>query len=84
MFGVGLPELVVIAALALLVLGPDRLPELARRLGRVVHDLKRAGQGVRDEFQTAMTEPDSPQADPPDPPSGRPRPDAASAGGERP
>jgi Sec-independent protein translocase protein TatA len=33
MFGVGFPELVVILAVALIVLGPQRLPEVARMLG---------------------------------------------------
>jgi Tat protein translocase TatB subunit len=63
MFGIGLPELIVIAALALLVLGPERLPELARWLGRSLHDLKRAGQDVRDEFQAGMADVESPMTE---------------------
>ena len=36
MFGVGLPEFAVIALVAVIVFGPDRLPELARQAGRFV------------------------------------------------
>ena len=50
MFGIGFPELVVIAVLALLVLGPQRLPELARAIGRGVAGLKRATQDLKDEM----------------------------------
>ena len=50
MFGIGFPELVVIVVLALLVLGPQRLPELARALGRGVAGLKRATQDLKDEM----------------------------------
>ena len=47
MFGVGFPELVVILAVALIVLGPQRLPEVARMLGRAYGQLRRASE----EFQ---------------------------------
>jgi len=44
MFGIGLPELVVILAVALIVLGPQRLPEVARMLGRAYGQLRRASE----------------------------------------
>ncbi len=47
MFGIGFPELVVILAVALIVLGPQRLPEVARMLGRAYGQLRRASE----EFQ---------------------------------
>jgi len=50
MFGVGLPELVVILVLGLLVLGPNRLPEVARMLGRFYGQLRRAS----DDFQRTI------------------------------
>ena len=50
MFGIGLPELVVILAVALIVLGPQRLPEVARMLGRAYGQLRRACE----EFQNTI------------------------------
>lgn len=41
MFGIGLPEMIVILAVALVVVGPDKLPELARSLAKGVVELKR-------------------------------------------
>lgn len=50
MFGIGLPELFVILAVALVVLGPQRLPEVARMLGRAYGQLRRASE----EFQQTI------------------------------
>ena len=50
MFGIGLPELVVILAVALIVLGPQRLTEVARMLGRAYGQLRRASE----EFQNTI------------------------------
>ena len=50
MFGVGFPELVLIMVVALLVLGPQRLPEVARMLGRAYAQLRR----VSEEFQNTI------------------------------
>ena len=50
MFGVGFPELVVILGVALIVLGPQRLPEVARMLGRAYGQLRRASE----EFQNTI------------------------------
>ena len=50
MFGIGLPELVLILAVALIVLGPQRLPEVARMLGRAYGQLRRASE----EFQNTI------------------------------
>ena len=53
MFGVGPEELVLILIIALIVLGPERMPKLARDLGRVVGDLRRTSDELREEFLNA-------------------------------
>lgn len=50
MLGVGLPELLLILVVALVVLGPQRLPEVARMLGRAYAQLRRASE----EFQQTI------------------------------
>lgn len=53
MFGIGPEELMLVALLALLVLGPDRLPKVMRDMGRVVGDLRRTSDELRSEFLNA-------------------------------
>ncbi len=53
MFGVGTPELLVILVVALIVLGPQRLPEVARALGKALAELRRATSGLTDELHNA-------------------------------
>jgi Tat protein translocase TatB subunit len=50
MFGIGMTELVVILAIGLLVLGPKRLPDLARSLGKGLAEFRRASTDLRREF----------------------------------
>ncbi|MBI3522720.1 MAG: twin-arginine translocase TatA/TatE family subunit [Chloroflexi bacterium] len=50
MFGVGPEEIVVILFVALLVLGPERMPKLARDLGKLVNDLRKSSDQLREEF----------------------------------
>ena len=54
MFGVGLTELAVIAFVAILVFGPDRLPDLARQAGQIVKQLRRMANNARDELRTEL------------------------------
>ncbi|MBC8198509.1 MAG: twin-arginine translocase TatA/TatE family subunit [Desulfobacterales bacterium] len=42
MFGIGMPEMILIAAIALIVLGPKKLPDLAKSLGRALREFKKA------------------------------------------
>ena len=53
MFGVGPEELVLILIIALIVLGPERMPKVARDLGRVVGDQRRTSDELREEFLNA-------------------------------
>lgn len=56
MFGVGPMEMLVIAVLALLVFGPERLPEIAGKIGRGVRELRAATGELTTEFQRAIGE----------------------------
>ena len=50
MFGIGLPEMILILALALIVVGPDKLPELARTVAKGVLELKKTVAGLKENF----------------------------------
>lgn len=53
MLGIGAEELLLVLVVALLVLGPERLPRVARDIGRVVGDLRRTSDEFREEFLQA-------------------------------
>jgi sec-independent protein translocase protein TatA len=53
-FGIGLPEMAVIAAIGLLVFGPKRLPELGRTLGRTLKGFQSASKEFEQEFRNAV------------------------------
>jgi sec-independent protein translocase protein TatB len=54
MFGIGLPELAVIVVVALVVFGPDRLPDFARQAGRMVRQLRALSQQARDDIRAEL------------------------------
>lgn len=50
MFGLSIAEIVVVGAVALLVLGPDRIPGVARSIGKMMGELRRAVDEVKYQF----------------------------------
>ncbi len=48
MFGLGLPELIVIFIIALVIFGPKKLPDLGKTLGKGIAEFKRASQEVKE------------------------------------
>ncbi len=57
-FGVGLPEIAVIVALALVIFGPKKLPELGRNLGKTLKSLQKASSEFESELQKAISDSD--------------------------
>src|SRR4030067_1798301 len=51
MFNIGIPELLIIVAIALIVFGPNKLPELAKSFGRAMRELKKATEEVKESFE---------------------------------
>jgi TatA/E family protein of Tat protein translocase len=49
MFGLGTQELLLIFAIALLIFGPKKLPELARSTGKAIREFRKASSGILDE-----------------------------------
>jgi Tat protein translocase TatB subunit len=78
-FNISATELLVIAVVALLVLGPDKLPDAMRKLGRATRELKRITSGFEAELRDALSDP----VETPQPPSA-PAADAAPAPAESP
>ena len=54
MFGIGLPEIIIIAIVALIFIGPDKLPGVLRSIGKGLVELKRATSDVRSTVQEEM------------------------------
>jgi sec-independent protein translocase protein TatA len=54
MFGLGLPELIVIFVIALVVFGPKKLPDLGRALGKGIAEFKRATEEVKQTIETEV------------------------------
>ena len=48
MFGIGLPELIIIMVIALIVIGPSKLPDLAKALGKGMAEFRKATQEIKD------------------------------------
>ncbi|MFN8944999.1 MAG: Sec-independent protein translocase protein TatB [Pseudobdellovibrionaceae bacterium] len=54
MFGLGFTEILVIAVIAIVFIGPDQLPDLARTIGRFLNDLKRSTDSLKDDFKNQI------------------------------
>src|ERR1700759_1238944 len=62
MFGLGIWEIAVIAVVALLVLGPQKLPEAAKSLGKALRDFRRAGDDLKREMMGDVDAIDRPKS----------------------
>ncbi len=51
MFGLGFGEIFIILVLALVLLGPQKLPEVAKQLGKAMRDFKKASDGLKEQFE---------------------------------
>ena len=54
MFGIGIPEFMVIVVVALFVFGPDRLPDFARQAGRMVRQVRSLTRQTRDDLRAEL------------------------------
>ncbi len=60
MFGLGMPEILMILAIALIVIGPKKLPEVAKTLGRAMGEFKRSAQDLKRSIDLESTVQDVP------------------------
>jgi len=63
MFGIGMQELIIIAIIALLVVGPKKLPDLAKSLGKGFSEFRRAADGVTEDIKDAVKVDEKPKND---------------------
>jgi sec-independent protein translocase protein TatA len=56
MFGLGIPELIVIFVIALVVFGPKKLPELGKSIGRAMAEFKKASEEFQESVRSEMRE----------------------------
>lgn len=54
MFGVGVPEIAVLLVVAVIVFGPDRLPDMARQAARMLHTLRGFARNAQNELRDEL------------------------------
>jgi Tat protein translocase TatB subunit len=54
MFGIGMPELMVIAVIALLVVGPKKLPDIAKAIGKGLSEFRKAADGATETLKETL------------------------------
>src|SRR5512142_2395338 len=82
MFGLGFGEIVIILVLALILLGPQRLPDVAKSLGKGLREFKKATDDLKDQCESELYAEDRPAQRPslvPPPTPATPPPAAADA-----
>lgn len=98
MFGIGMPELILLFVLALLIFGPKKLPEIGKQLGRALGELRRASEDLKEGWaaevaavderpasqQTAPPPEPPPTSPPPSPEASAPAPEPDAGEGKRP
>jgi len=62
MFGMGMPEILLIMAVALIVIGPKKLPELAKTLGRAFGEFRKATSDLKETFTVDLETPSTEKA----------------------
>jgi len=58
---IGAPEIIVVLVLALLIFGPNRLPQLGRQIGRAMREFRQATSDLKSDFDLALNEDDEPR-----------------------
>ena len=86
MFGLGMGEVVIILVLALILLGPQKLPDAAKQLGKGLREFRKATDDLKAQFETELySEPTKPQkptlVEPAKPPADGESPPAVPPGG---
>lgn len=51
-FGLGLPELVIILVIALIIFGPKKLPEMGKAIGKAINEFKKTSEGIEKQIRT--------------------------------